>query len=410
MAPAPDTSATVTAGVVERALSDGDGILRLEPAWVAREWLPPGRRLGLPEDAYDVGERGFICERWLASTTRAANRIGPADEGLSHIALDGGSRITLDAAVRAHPSGIMGAEYAATHSGLGRLAKIFDFAARIPFHIHPPKEQAARVRRNPKEEAYYFPSGVDMGAHPETFFGLHRWIADDRRGDVLLPYLERWDSDEILQHAFAYAQVAEHGFHLPSGVLHAPGTALTIELQEDSDTLAMFQALNAGTIISKELLFQDVSAEDREALGERAVLNWIDWHLNGDPWFYEHRHLEPQPVAGAARADGGEEHWIFHNSDRFSGKRLVVRPGGRYTSRERGVYSLLVWRGSGRYGGVDVAGGDFARDELLVAHDRAVEPLEVENTGTDDLVVIKFFGPDINPDSPRNPRRDRPAT
>ncbi|MEA2247497.1 MAG: hypothetical protein QOH46_2026 [Solirubrobacteraceae bacterium] len=402
------TTTQATAGIVERALSDANGILRLRPAWVAREWLPPGRRLGLPEDAYDVGERGFICERWLASTTRAHNRVGPPDEGLSHLALDGGPDVTLDAAIRSNGAAIMGAEYAATHAGLGRLAKIFDFAARIPFHIHPPAEQAARVGRNPKEEAYYFPPGVDMGPHPETFFGLHRWIAEGRRGDVLLPHLERWDSDLILQHAFAYRQVAEDGFHLPSGILHAPGTALTIELQEDSDTLAMFQALNAGRIISKELLFQDVSAEDRARLGEKALLEWIDWDANGDPWFYEHRHLVPQPVPGPPQP-GGEEHWIFHNSDRFSGKRLTVRPGGRFTSRERGCHSLLVWGGAGRYGGVDVAAGDFERDELLVAHARAVQPLEVENTGREDLVVIKFFGPDVNPDVPRNPRRGGPA-
>jgi hypothetical protein len=393
---------------VDRALSDGNGILRLRPAWVARDWLPPGRRLGLPEDAYDLGERGAICERWLASTTRADNQVGPPDEGLSQLALEG-EDITLAAAVEAVPADIMGVRYAATHSGLGRLAKIFDFAARIPYHIHPPQDQAALVGRTSKEEAYYFPPGVEMGPHPETFFGLHRWIAADRRGDVLLPYLERWDSDLILQHARAELQVPEHGFHLPSGVLHAPGTALTIELQEDSDTLAMFQALNAGNIISKELLFKDVTPEDREALGERALLRWIDWDLNGDPAFYENRHLVPIPVAGPHQ-DGGEEHWIFHNSDRFSGKRLTLRPGATYRARERGVYSLLVWQGSGRYGGVEVAAGDFDRDELLVAHDRAVQPIAVENTGTEDLVVIKFFGPDINPDSPKLRPASPPAS
>ena len=45
--------------VVENAVSRGNGILRLEPAWVARDFLPPGKRLGLPEDRYDVGERGL---------------------------------------------------------------------------------------------------------------------------------------------------------------------------------------------------------------------------------------------------------------------------------------------------------------------------------------------------------------
>ena len=62
---------------VEKSLSSGNGILRLEPAWVARDFLPPGRRLGLKESEYAVGERGFICERWIGSTTKADNRISP---------------------------------------------------------------------------------------------------------------------------------------------------------------------------------------------------------------------------------------------------------------------------------------------------------------------------------------------
>ena len=36
--------------IVEGALAKGNGILRLEPAWVARDFLPPGRRLGLKEE------------------------------------------------------------------------------------------------------------------------------------------------------------------------------------------------------------------------------------------------------------------------------------------------------------------------------------------------------------------------
>jgi hypothetical protein len=56
---------------VDELLAESNGILRLEPAWVARDFLPGGRRLGLPDSAYDVGELGFICERWPGSTTRA---------------------------------------------------------------------------------------------------------------------------------------------------------------------------------------------------------------------------------------------------------------------------------------------------------------------------------------------------
>ena len=62
--------------------------------------------------------------------------------------------------------------------------------------------------------------------------------------------------------------------------------------------VAMFQALNAGRIISKDLLFKDVRPEDRRAHGERFPSGFVDWELNGDPFFYENHHLTPQPVAG----------------------------------------------------------------------------------------------------------------
>ena len=169
------------------AIAETGGFLRLDPALVARDWLPPGRRLGLSEDQYDLGERGFVCERWLASTTHADNRIGPDDEGISAIRTSDGARLSLKDAVEVAPELIMGTAYASSHSGLGRLAKIFDYGARIPYHIHPPADQAALVGRHSKDEAYYFPPDVDMGDHPETFFGVHPWIAEGEGPEVLLP-------------------------------------------------------------------------------------------------------------------------------------------------------------------------------------------------------------------------------
>jgi hypothetical protein len=389
--------------LLDRTLADGNGILRLEPAFVARDFLPAGRRLGLPEHAYDLGDRGEVCERWLGSTTKADNRIGPPDEGLSYISLDGSARITLEEAVSIAPGTILGVEYAATHSGLGRLAKIFDYRTRLPYHLHHRQEHAALVGRRSKDEAYYFPPGPDMGLHPETFLGLLPSIAESKDHDVLLPYLVDWDSDLILRNSVAYLQAAEEGFFVPSGVLHAPGTALTIELQEDSDVFAMLQAMVDDIPISKELLWKDVRPEDRLAKGERFILELIDWEENGDPSFYEDHHLSPRPVEGSQR-EAGEEHWIFFGTTKFSGKRMVVHPGCSYRTTERGVYSLLAWAGRGDYGGVEVQGGDPSRDELLVTHERAMD-IEVRNTGHEDLVVIKFFGPDINPDVPMIERR-----
>lgn len=393
-----------TRDIVERALADGSGILRLEAAWVAREWLPPGRRLGLPEESLDVGERGFICERWLGSTTKADNRIGPDDEGLSYLALEGGQHVTLKEAVQAAPEAIMGSEYAAGHAGLGKLAKIFDFDARVPFHLHPRQQHASLVGRQQKDEAYWYPPDVDMGPHPESFLGLHTSTGLPENRERLLPYLLDWDSDLILEQSKAYFQVAEEGFHIQSGILHAPGTALTFELQEDSDVLLMFQALNAGKVVSKDLMFKDVRPEDRAREGERYLLETVDWDLNCDPYFYENHHLGPRLVESSQQR-GGEEQWIYYDTTKFSGKKLTIAPGQSYSSVERGVYNLLVWRGKGTFGEFAVDSTDPTLDEFLVSHDRAVRPTEIVNTGDEEMVIIKFYGPDINPDVPMISRR-----
>jgi hypothetical protein len=166
--------------------------------------------------------------------------------------------------------------------------------------------------------------------------------------------------------------------------------------------MAIFQALNAGTIVSKHLLMKDVSAEDRALHGETAPLHWIDWDENTDPYFHDHHHLTPQVFR--EEADSSEA-WIFYGTSKFCGKRLIVGPGGHYRARENGVFSLLVWRGRGEIGGVPVAGQSFDADELLVVHERAVSEIDYVNTGAEPLVVIKVFGPDLCPEAPTLPRR-----
>jgi hypothetical protein len=390
--------------LVEDALAQGNGILRLKPAWVARTFLPPGRRMGLPESQYALGPRGAICERWLASTTSADNAVRVPDEGLSFLALDGGRELTLRDAVAAAGDAIMGSAYAATHPTLDRLAKIFDYGDSLPYHFHQMKRHAALVGRNPKEEAYYFPAGVDMGPHPESYLGVHPSIVERRQFDLFLPHLVEWNSDRILQYSKAYKLLPGDGFHIPAGVLHAPGSALTIELQEDSDVLSMLQARVGPHPIDKELLYKDVRPEDRARLGERVILEMIDWETSGDPWFYENRHTPP---VLCEEQEGGQEHWVFYNTTRFSGKRLLVRPGGAFRSKDAGVYSMFVWKGSGAVGGHAVKGGDPMMDELLVSHARATVSMEVRNTGSADLEIIKFFGPDINMNAPVLPKYGR---
>ncbi|HAE87834.1 TPA: hypothetical protein DCG86_07400 [Candidatus Marinimicrobia bacterium] len=384
---------------LENLIEKNQGILPLKPAWVARDFLPPGRRLGLPEKMYELGERGGICERWIGSTTPADNRIKVPNEGLSMIDVDNGEEISLKEAVEWLPERIMGDEYSKKHAGLGRLPKIFDYAYRLPYHLHQMQKDAEKVGCKSKEEAYYFPEGVDLGAEPETYFGVHPYIADEKKYELLLPAMQSWYDESILQFSRAYRQLSGDGFHVPAGILHAPGSALTIELQEDSDVFAMLQAKVGGQIISKDLLYKDITPEDRDSLKEKAVLDMIDWKLNGDPYFYENRHTPPLPIENPEN-EKCEEYWIFYNTRKFSGKKLVIKPGGKIHTVENGVYNILVWQGKGSFGGYDIQAFDFDRDELLVCHNRAVDSVVVENTGNQDLIIFKFFGPDINPQVP----------
>ena len=70
-----------------KLLKEGEGVLRLAPAWVPRAFCIPGRRIKLhPDDYYILGiERGGIDERWFASTTHAEN--GPATQMTRDLAM-----------------------------------------------------------------------------------------------------------------------------------------------------------------------------------------------------------------------------------------------------------------------------------------------------------------------------------
>jgi len=387
-----------TKKLIEKIVEKENGILRLKPAWVARDFLPSGNRLGLKEGENYIKERGWIGERWLASTIKADNFKGSANEGLSFINFSN-QDLTLKESIELAGDIIMGKDYYKNHKTLGRLAKIYDFVDRLPFHYHQMKRDAKLVGKNSKEEAYYFPEGFEFGAHPETFFGVHPYITEQKKYDVLLPYLIDWNSDLILKYSRAFLNVKDEGFHLPSGVLHAPGTTVTIELQEESDVFAMTQALVAGKIISKELLFKDIRKQDRKKYGEKIILDQINWETSGDPFFYENRHLIPKLIYETKQEDG-EEYWIYYNTTKFSGKKLVIKPKKTYKSIDNGVYNIFVLKGKGNFDGKYIEAGNFYYDELLITYEKAIRPLFIKNEGNEPLIIIKFFGPEINNNIP----------
>src|SRR4030095_9545236 len=96
--------------IVDAALDDSGGLLRLAPCWVPRSFLQPGKRLKLhPDDLYAYGlNRGGIDERWVASNTPAAHEKRTPDEGLNYVVV-GKQRFTLQQAVAECGATLIGA-------------------------------------------------------------------------------------------------------------------------------------------------------------------------------------------------------------------------------------------------------------------------------------------------------------
>ena len=120
---------------VQQALDAGGGLLRLEPSWVPRSFMVPGRRLKLhPDDVYALGgHRGGINERWFSSTTNADNGPGtPKGEGLSYARLGDGSRFLLKDAVAQAGDLLLGKDVMEREKGWNLLCKFFDNLGAIP--------------------------------------------------------------------------------------------------------------------------------------------------------------------------------------------------------------------------------------------------------------------------------------
>jgi len=396
--------------LILKALGSGNGIVKLAPTWVPRDFLTPGGRLKLaPEDLYALGaHRGGIDERWLASTTKADNPGAPEDEGLSYIVIEEAPnvrKVSLKDAIDDLGDVFLGKEMMRKYGGWPIFSKFFDNSCPIPLHIHQLEEHARKVNRLPKPEAYYFPSQLNSieGPFPYTFFGLNPGTTRDD----IKKCLERWNTGDngILDFSRAYRLKPRTGWLVPPGTLHAPGTLVTYEPQRASDVFAMYQSMLVGRPVPWELITKDVPKEHHNDLDY--ILDMLDWEVNLDPEFKKHHYIEPK--AGSpdkAQKEGYIEKWVVYGSEFFSTKELTIFPKKSVTILDSGAYGLIVVQGHGTIGNFDVESptviryGELTSDELFVTIGAAKDGVKIENeSNQENLVMLKHFGPG-NPEAP----------
>jgi hypothetical protein len=385
------------------------GIFRLAPTWVPRSFLMPGRRIKLaPQDLYALGaHRGGIDERWFASTTTAANEGAPPDEGLSYVVHDGKRVFTLRDAIAMDGLQMVGPSIWERFQRWPVYSKFFDNLGPIPHHMHQSNAQAALVGQQGKPESYYFPPQLNAVGNnfPFTFFGLEPGTT---RTDVRR-CLERWDEGDngILDYSKAYRLKPGTGWLVPPCILHAPGSLVTYEPQWGSDVFGMYQSLVEGRPVPWELLTKDVPKEKHRDLDY--LVEQLNWEGNVDPSFKDHHYLEPIPVADTA-ANGYVDRWIVYGKldgqELFSAKELTVNPGVKVTIKDNGAYGLIAVQGSGWIGKqrlqtpAMIRFKELTEDEVFVSHEAAREGVVFDNTGSEPLVTLRYFGPGMNPQAP----------
>ena len=391
---------------LKNELKKQEGIFRLAPAWVPRSFLMPGGRLKLhPHDIYILGsERGGIDERWLASTTNAANGPGtPIDEGLSYIVIEEGNepvKILLKEAVELIGDELLGKGIMKKYGGWMVLCKFFDNLGPIPHHMHQIDEHAEKVGRLGKPEAYYFPPQLNFKSNnfPYTFFGLEPGTtkADVRR------CLENWNRGDngILDYSKAYRLKLGTGWSIPPGVLHAPGSLVTYEPQRASDVFGMFQSMVEGRFVPWDLLVKDVPEDKSRDLDY--IINMLDWEKNVDPEFKNTNYREPKPVKDIheMQEEGYVENWTVYGSQHFASKELTVFPGRSVTIKDNGAYGVILMQGKGHIGKIKaetptiIRYGELTKDEFFVSFNAAKQGVVITNTSEcENLVMLKHFGP-----------------
>jgi hypothetical protein len=387
----------------------GEGLLRLTPTWVPRSFLHPGKRIKLhPDDWYAFGaHRGGIDERWFGSTTEAANENRTPDEGLSYVLFEG-SRFTLrDAVAEAGPR-LIGKSLFNRYKRWPVYSKFFDNMGPIPHHMHQGFEHAKLLGLEGKPESYYFPpqyNNVDNN-FAYTFMGLEPGTTKAQ----LRKCLEDWSKGDngILDLSRAYRLKRGTGWLIPPGVLHAPGSLCTYEPQWGSDVFGMFQSLVEGREVPWSLLVKDMPPEKHKDLD--FIISELDWEKNVDTHFKEHNYLEP--IVDAARSGKGFcDRWVVYGTiddqQLFSAKELTVEPGARCTLQDPGASGWITVQGRGRIGRLPlqtpamIRFGQPTEDEVFITAEAAAAGVEVENTGGEPLVGLRYFGPDTHPNLPK---------
>ena len=392
----------MTRTIVNQALNEGAGVMRLAPNWVPRTFCRPGRRLRLhPDDYFALGlERGGIDERWFSSTTPADNGPGtPENQGLSFVVTSDGKQARLLDAVSDLQGEISGERLFLHYGRWPMYSKLVEHPGPLPHHVHHREEHARLVGEAGKPEMYFFPAQYNnYGAeYPFTFFGFNPGVTKEQVKECLKNFTK--GDNRLTDLSRAYRIAPDTGWDVPAGLLHAPASLCTYEPQFASDVYAMYQSvLYFDHVVSEDLLWKNCPPDK---VGDYDYLvDVLDWDLNVDADFVQHRFMRPFPAMDPAVTleEGYLSEHICYKCPTVGAKRLTILPKRNVLFKDSVAYGLICIQGHGSINGMELSSpnmirfGQLTNDEFFVTEEASRQGVRLENhSSTEPLVILAHF-------------------
>ena len=319
--------------------------LKLVPNFVWRSYLGGSELRGFR--GAETGSDDNFPEDWMASTVRARNGDNQqkADEGLSHLMVDGEEHVLADL-IAANPDWFWGNQTPPVDEAgqTGVLLKLLDSSVRLHLQAHPDRKFV------------------------ETHFGgnagkTESWYILSTRGDDAFVYLgfqhppsqDDWakmvrEQDLEGMHACFEKIPVKPGdcLMVPAGIPHAIGDGIfMIELQEPTDWVVRCEFSVGGHTLPHEARYMGLELEDVLPVFDYSEysLQTVDKHLLQAPEilrkndaFVEERVID-------------SKHESFFRLRRLSGSGPADWPGGE-------PMVLIALKGSGSLGSIDVSEGE----------------------------------------------------
>jgi len=280
-------------------------------------------------------------------------------------------------------------------------SKFFDYGVPLFHHLHLDFDDAARVGKLGKPEAYYYPIQYNNyeGSFPHTYFGFAPDVTREQVRDRLKDYTKR--DIRITELSRAYRIELGSGWYTPPGVMHAPGSYLTYEPQWNSDVNSVFENITSGEVYSRDFLVENCPSDKQDDIDY--VMSLLDWEANVDPNYREHY---MRPPIESSKDESHTEKWVTYGNEYIAAKELTVYPGCRHVDKDKTAYGCIFVQGHGKFGVYEAETptllrfGQMSQDEYFVSAAAAGEGVQIVNPSkTEPIVILKHF-PACHPDMP----------